>query len=311
MYTVSGIQAPEIPTITTRERATAVTVGVVLAIGLLISVLIYCFIQASTALTHVIGDKSMLDSIHQMLFIALFLTPVTVAGGFWLGLWRLSQVTTTQAWLDTMMLGLALFSGTAGALGIEASLLAANGTPSGPLWWIGALFQFPLLIPLNAALGVTCSGAGFLCALLFANWDAARTAAPIDNGRRDFALVGTVASGVSMCSFFLFYLALIGNTSLSSAIADLQSALGAWAIILIITVVGTWLTIPSAIIAAAAGEHAFRVLADLTPIPQGTKIWLRYVCEPETPWEDDKEWSEERLTSDPSALRWRGSLRTS
>jgi hypothetical protein len=200
MYKVSGIQMPEIPTITTRERATAVTVGLVLAMGLLISALIYCFIQASTALTHIIGDKQTLDSIHQMLFIALFLTPVTVTGGFWLGLWRLSQVTTMRAWLNTMTLGLALFSGTAGAMGIEASLLSANGAPVGPLWWIVALFQFPLLIPLNAALGIVCSGAGFLCALLFANWDAARTAATIDNGKRDFALVGAVASAYARSS---------------------------------------------------------------------------------------------------------------
>jgi hypothetical protein len=292
MYRVSGIQAPEIPAVASRERATSVTVGLVLAIGLLTSALIYCFVQASTALTHAIGDKQMLDGIHQMLFIALFLTPVTVAGGFWLGLWRLSCAGTTQAWIDTTMLGLALFSGATGALGVEASLLStihsANGTAAGPLWWLIALFQFPLLIPLNAALGITCSGAGFLCALLFANWEAARTVAPIDNGKRDVALVGAVASGVSMFSFFLFYLALLGNTSLSSAIADLQSALGGWAVILIITIVGTWLTIPSAIIVAVAGEHAFRALADLTPIPHGTKIWLRYVYEPEFPWDDEE-----------------------
>ncbi len=130
---------------------------------------------------------------------------------------------------------------------------------------------------------------GFLGALLFADWKAARTVASGDYGRRDFALVGAIASGASMLSYFLFYLALLGNTSLSGAIADLESALGAWAIILIITVVGTWLTIPSAIIAAAAGEHAFRTLADLTPIPQGTKIWLRYVYEPEFAWEEDEE----------------------
>jgi hypothetical protein len=299
MYRVSGIQAPEIPTLTSRERATAVAVGLVLAIALLISVLIYVFVQASAALTNAIGDKQVLESIHQMLFIVLFLTPVTVAGSFWLGLWRLSCAGTMQSWIDTMMMGLALFSGTAGMLGIEASLLSdvhsANGAPAGPLWWIVTLFQFPQLIPLNAAMGIICGGAGFLCALLFADWDAARTAAPVDNGKRDIALVGTVASGASMFSYFLFYLALVGNTSLSGAIADLQSALGVWAAILIIVVVGTWLTIPSAIIVAVAGERAFRSLADLTPIPQGTKIWLRYVHEPEIAWEEDEEW-DERLT---------------